>query len=370
MPTHKGLITALVEGASDQALYFTCVCLRDGHIDAMEEAWIEMTAKIGAMSHMMYTRTWMDVNRTLVSLIESESYHIADALGMTTRLFLLYHRLEKARDKTPMQQMRRNVLEHFPEGATLTQRGFALFQKVLPPPESPAHAFCQRLLAGFSKLYDARAWKEMHSGLEYISRKKLQIPIPSTWPAPSEEEALKGEPLWFLWGMIHCMMGSYSEVATLWQLFSWKWRKGHKATRLGLLWGCACVLHSEVEFVWTKQEQAMLARVEELSVELWKHVREEGCMEGQDDVPEDSVVTNMMATFHPRRDARSVEPEPIPEPIQVKVIEVRKGGRRGGDADIKGTRSKVKKVNQLHEASDSDPRYRWLDFGTKGSGVP
>lgn len=384
----EALVQAILQGESDNALYWSCMCLRNKEIEQLEDAWIEVSARIGAKQVMPYRDTWIQTNRTLWNLIQSDEMHVSDVLQMTGKLYILYHKqTHSSDDKTKhVIKLRKEIIDFFPEGATLSYRGQQQLGRIIPNPGAPSHDFVQRVLAGLSRLIEKEDTLNIHRALEYISRKKLQIPLPHVWPAPTTELADKGDPVWFLWGAMLLFFHQNSDVALLWELYTHQWKATCKGTRAGLLWGVAHMLQNGVSQVWLREEIHILEKVAKLAPELWASVNEvEGSRELDEDVAEEEPVQDLdrFHSFLPRTDPRAIAraaSHVAPYQEQLRVLNIKGDKERlvrsdigiakedpkniKGDKDIQNL-SSVTRHQKNDQTSDIDPRYRWLYYGTE-----
>jgi hypothetical protein len=357
------------------------MCLRGKEFEALEDAWIELLARVGAKQVMPFKNTWVHCARSVWQNIEGEQLHVSDALQMTAKLFILCHRQTSEGKTTHVARLRKEIIDFFPEGATLTHRGMQQMGRIMPNEGAPTYPFVQRVLSGMGHMIDKGDTLHMHRALEYISRKKLQIPLPHVWPAPTTEIADKGEPLWFLWGAMLLFFPENEHVQLLWHLYAHQWRASVKSSRLGILWGIAHLIQDGVHYTWTKEELGVLEKVYRMAPELWASIQEvEGPIDGDDEYVDPFPSTplgnlDVLHSFVPR----GAEPKERHEPsitndassLPPRVIRLKSSKPdRPNDLGIKPY--KVNKVGDnrvsFENASNcSDPRYRWLDFGTKGA---
>lgn len=385
----SALVRSVIQGESDNALYWTCMCLRGKKHGQLEDAWIEISARIGAKQVMPFKETWISVNSALFQLIKTDELHICDAVQMTGMLFLLYHRQTSSTGggAEHFSKLRKEILEYFPEGAMLSSRGQQQFARIIPPLGAHSHLFVHRVLAGLGRLVEKEDIVNVHRALEYISRKKLQIPMPNVWPAPSLELADKGDPVWFLWGAMMCMFPQNTHVSILWELYNHQWRHCVKTNRAGLLWGIAHMMQDGVGYVWQKEERAILEKSREIAPELWASIND---VEGNDNDEEPygkdegtntqgrRSLTNgqdgldIMNEFVPRASKNAyADPVPMHNPAP-RIIHIQHG-IRGATADERSiiktrdqnNRSTENNSRSRDEAGSFDPRYRWLNFGTE-----
>jgi len=172
-------------------------------------------------------------------------------------------------------------------------------------PAQSLDAFCQRLLSGLSKLMIEVRLDDIRNSLEYLSKKRLRIPLMQRWPAPNEEEREKGDICWFLWGALCCYYGE-AKVATNLKLFTWNWRKSARNERLGLLLGMPYTFDTNVLADWSYQEANIIERIEQSAYDLWMQYKDmhstEDCDDQDDTTPSAaSRMDEVFSSYVPRK---------------------------------------------------------------------
>jgi len=270
MPKRGDLFkAAITDNDSTQALYITCLYVIKSQFSYLEDEWIAMSSHIGKRESMPFGRSWIDANKLLLEIIEASEFHIQSALLCTTKLMLLNQRDIDPIITARVNKLRETVIGCFPERAMLSISGREVFQKLLPNDTDDTYMFYNRILAGFSKIIEEEQWDNYRNGLEYISRKKLNLPLRQQWPAPTESDAEGGDPCWFLWTMILLIYPMNEIIATHLKLFCLNWRKSIRNERIGLLWGIPYVLDIYNELVWTDSELSIFEKVKGITAELW-----------------------------------------------------------------------------------------------------
>jgi hypothetical protein len=226
-----------------------------------------------------------DFRNEINNIIDSDEFRIEKALLCTTKLMLLNKRDTKKAEKKHVQHLRNEIIGSFPERATLSQSGINTFKDILPDEDDNTYAFYNRILAGFSKMISNDNYEDMRIGLEYISRKKLLLPIPQSfikWPLSSELTANDinlivndGDPCWFLWAMLFCVYPGNKNVATNFKLFCKNWRKNSRLERIGLLWGIPFIIDDYSDLVWTVNDLEVFDKVKNITSELWTYTLNE-----------------------------------------------------------------------------------------------
>jgi hypothetical protein len=276
-PPKKGdLFDAMIDQNSADALMFTCNHLRAGTLSIMEADWIAMSALIGKRHVLPFGGLWSNINKEIVEVLESDDVSVVNAILCTTKLMLLYKRCIASSGIHIMHisTLRTRVVAHFPENGTLSNSGLSKYNIIMPITEASQESvdtlmFCHRILAGFSKLFAEEKLDDIRLSLEYISKKKIPIVMNTVWPCPDEEEAQRGDLCWFLWGMLGCYYGR-DLISNNLKLFIWEWKRSLRNDRIGLLWGIAHILNTNVTSEWTYQEKTIIERVTDSAEELWK----------------------------------------------------------------------------------------------------
>lgn len=341
------LIDAVIAGKSDIALYMTCMYLHKQLHTELEDIFIQLIARVGERTSLPFVATWSHVCQELWKLIESDECHISDVFTITTMISLLYKRLSvNAASTAPTvkrQQVKKEILEYFPEKARLSYRGAEVFDPIVPKAPEELNAFVHRILAGFMRLFEQRQVHEVYQSLVYLSKRRLQLPLPSTWPAPDEEIAKQGDPIWLLWGMVLLYFRT-ADVATNWRLFCQHFKKKHKVQRIGLLYGLSFHLDVATNVpLWTPQEEITLRKIKEMAPSLWADFLEQQKEDDMEEVVEESP----LAFFEPRGTHIQHEVHPhtymIPSISPVKSIEVTGKGVQG-KSDLRERTTRIKKV--------------------------
>ena len=280
---------AITMNNSTQALYITCKYAIKQKFKYLEDEWAMMSSHIGKKEEMPFGKCWSEINNDLIKVIESDEFAIEKALICTTKLMLLNKRDSKKAERKHVQHLRNEVIGSFPEKATLSESGKHTFKDILPPVNDELYTFYNRILAGFSKMIADNNYDDMRMGLEYISRKKLILPVPHTfthWPKLNDMGndmgnndihmiVNDGDPCWFLWAMLFCIYPNNKNVATNFKLFCQNWRKNAKIERYGLLWGIPFLIDDYSDLIWTADDIEIFEKVKNITNELWTYTLNE-----------------------------------------------------------------------------------------------
>lgn len=290
-------VAAILSGDPERAL-FECGTLlsnasreeaREGPgpsaMDVFEDTIIQCLSVIGeALSETAdvppAADLWGEVLKEAVDLIQSDRLLVRQALVLVTKISLLMRRLEHGRIRGNIAKIREKVISEFPDGAVLSNAGAAMFKSILPPANDPGlseeRAFAERILAGLSRLWSGSGTESVglaRASIEYLSRKKIILAVGTIdgWPAPSREEAHKGDVIWLLWG---ASLLFSDRVASAWRLFTWNYKAKCRNTRIGLLWGSTYLMNAfrARSARWAPDEEYLIERVNKEAANLWKQL--------------------------------------------------------------------------------------------------
>lgn len=351
------LVNAIITGKNDISLYLTCFLVYKERHEELENVFIQVTSLIGEHEYMPFVATWTEVNSRILAFIQNEEIHITDALVITSMLLLLHRRLSSPDKKTTHGKLRKQVLDYFPENARLSYKGSEMFDGLICKEPKELHDFQHRLLAGFSRLLEQKMADELRISLVYLSKRKLQLSLPNVWPAPDEESAKQGDPIWLLWGMLFIYFQN-DFVTTNFQLFCSNWKKKWKTKRLGLLHGIAYLMQKDSHvLVWSKHEETVLVKIREMAPELWQD-----CLSQWKETTQEEPQVNLLDNFEPRcyrpHDVYTYDPPKEPRNTVSKTIDI----QRRDKLDL---RQKITKIKKVDASGSTNSRDRGVYFGSE-----
>ena len=209
------LLKSVTEQDTATCLELTCKYLREDKIHTLQEEWIAISSSIGTRS-IHNSRAWIDTNAEILHLLGETGVRVSTALLLTSKLCLLYNR-SKPKETINLRTARRDIVTLIPENAKLASTGLQLYGCMMPHQDDPSFAFYSRLLASLSKLADDDCVEDIRACIEYISRKKNDLPVafPTIPEAPNTSD-----PDWFLWGFLLTYYSSDPNVATNFKLYT------------------------------------------------------------------------------------------------------------------------------------------------------
>lgn len=287
------MFQAFTQRKTADCLAMTCEYLKEGATQTLEEELLRISAVLGLGDSSSSGNAWLDANRQLLNLLKADKIRVKDALSVTCKLCLLYKRMPQDCSyilaRPDLKSLKPKVVQLIPENAKLAYTGINTFSRLLPSPDTSEFIFYSRVLASLGKLASEEDPDGMRVCLEYLSRKKLELPLATGWPAPAEKD--NGDPVWLMWGFLLCFYTQPDQaeiVATNFELFKWNWnsakRTSMKTERYGFLWGAPfCIPKSSYQnvFVWSNEELLILEQVENMALQMWNNESDKPPSEAQ-----------------------------------------------------------------------------------------
>lgn len=258
------------------SLEATCKLLLNGDEDTLQHAWIALLAKAGETMSADHVKVWLHISEEVLRQLQQDYLDATEVMILTVMFCCLFRRLKgRVMHTLQIQTLRSRVVHHFPAEAELTEKGRRMYARILSAKRSD-HGyggedddFSQKLLVGLTRLWSESLFEDSRMTLEYLSRRKIMMDLPGDFPCASDLQ--DGDMAWFLWGALLCFYKEHDNVALLWSLFSWDWKKQLRADRIGLLWGAMWCMHPNAQHTiyWTPQETEFLETIQSQALRLW-----------------------------------------------------------------------------------------------------
>lgn len=345
------LRSAIIDGDPECALYEAGVLLRAGKTDAIEEILIRAVAQAGEIVRPAQSGMWSECVRDLWQIVESdERLSVRAVFVLVARCCLLFRKLEGSGVGRPtLAKLREAVLPDFPAGATLSPAGLERFRAILPPASeefADERAFAERVLAGLMHIC---ATGSPRLAVEYLSRKKTQITLPSLsgWPAP--DGSRDTDIVWFVWGAMLIYYGALEGSAgqlvnAAWNLFKTRYKRGSKGERLGLLWA---VCLPQMPPLWTPDDMRILQRVHDTASDLWKRL---------------PAAAQAPATKTPR-ESKNAQTDYFD--TRIRGIDVSAKAPRAAKAEMQSVDKPAPEPVEAGHGVRDRPRFDWENYGIK-----
>lgn len=163
----------------------------------------------------------------------------------------------------------------------LSENGTTKFHGILPPHDSPSYQLSIQIISGyvhsiresnslddFDEISDIA--NKIRQSMDYIVRKRYTF---DTSFCPEDNDAI-----WFLWGIISILYDD-TEMNMLYKLFNYDYKKKFKTSKIGILWCASLVMvyvkKTDIARTWNQKETAILNKFEEISMILYKDIKNE-----------------------------------------------------------------------------------------------
>jgi hypothetical protein len=346
MSDNEALMVAVLRNDLETALYETGHLLKKGATLVLENTWIHCLALVAENLTEKHTLEFIRCIETLKLIMDDSDINVKDAFLLTCRLAFLSSKYATLYARPPLAKIKDKILVLFPEGASLSSKGAETFQTILPSQDSHEYDFMQRILAGLTKLWSESDISGSRIALEYLSRKRMNLPRPKWITGAGMDDC---DIIWTLWGAVLLFFPKNMIIQSLYQLFVFSYKKQHKNDRLGLLW---CILFvakgsdSKITDDFTANESRVYNHIANNISNLWKQV----CDQDGDDKPvEYKDSQEPWVTFWPRGQSRK-HAHTIPDFCEeLRVLKIKNRNK-----------DKLKDKEDNYEAGSVDPRYRGI----------
>lgn len=274
----ESLLLAIIRNDMETALYETGDLLKDGKTDVLENTWIRVLSVFGESVTMNDIAEYGSCIVALGEIIGDEStvdMDVGAAFLMTTRLGILSSRFDSFYARPLLSKLKDRIQGLFPDGGSLNEKGMSTYKKLLPVATNNAEerTFIVRILAGLAKIWAEEDYENARIAMEYLSRKKFNVPKPK-WLMPSVID--DNDIIWILWGAILLYAPQNVVVATCFRLFCTNYKKQMKNDRYGLLWSVCYHLcsykHQDDMSWWSAKEKKMYNHVSSNVRSLWAQI--------------------------------------------------------------------------------------------------
>lgn len=271
MDYHIELFTSIQKNLPQQALYHTGELAKSFQIELLEKTWLYTVSYIANFSQLSFKK-FHSIITNLLSILEADAFHIADAFHLTLQLCLMFKDSSQyiMIPKLQIATLRNRVIGFFSDGFKLSEKGLHSFKHLLTT-NTEEKEFVIKVITGLIQLWNQKKSVEFRNTLEYIDRKHYEVELPSD--------------IHLEWGSNH-----YSFTVILWEtlcilepmfkplskLFKIQYtRKNHYTYSLSFMLVTHTYLQSSYNNDWTEQEYTILDKVKIMSDELYQQIEVE-----------------------------------------------------------------------------------------------
>jgi len=194
-----------------------------------------------------------------------------------------------------IKALREKVIDIFElDNYKLSESGTTKFSGILPPYDSPSYHLSIQIITGyvhilrelnsqdnFDQISDIA--NKIRMSMDYIVRKKYTFDT-SLYVDDNDS-------IWFLWGIISVLYND-PEMDMLYKLFNYDYKKKFKSSKIGILWCASLVMvYSKKKNIgrnWNTSEIAILNKFQEISMILYKDIKNELTKEQEHSIHQES----------------------------------------------------------------------------------
>lgn len=102
--------------------------------------------------------------------------------------------------------------------------------------QPPHEANTIRYLLGFADALTNASAQEFSDLLQFVSRRRTEIPLPTGWPIPSYVNIDRNDPIWFVFGVVMHFWPKKTWILNKFKIFTWNYKnKSCKTARIGFV---------------------------------------------------------------------------------------------------------------------------------------
>ena len=288
----NSLYSNIYKGKIQESIYMvTQLVIEDTNgknIEHIENTFISICAYIGSYISIVDIRLWIDVLEETYEFIQSDKVVIKNIYILLTKLCIvcdiyLKNPVSKSGVLT-LQKLREKIINIFDKSdKNISYEIITKFDDVLPPADSETYDLARLIISGLTNIINScnnisyedsdtliSISNKLRDTFDYLSRK--------TYKFETKFYHSDNDSIWFLWGIIKIL--SKEDISHIgFKLFMHNYAKKLKSERLGLLWGMSIIpiylLKKNVGRVWNDSEVVLIKKVNEVSMDMYKHIKKE-----------------------------------------------------------------------------------------------
>ena len=295
----NSLYSNIYKGKIEDSIYMvTQLVIQDTNgknIEHIENTFISICAYIGSYISIVDIRLWIDVLEETYEFIQSDKVVIKNIYILLTKLCIvcdiyLKNPVSKSGVLT-LQKLREKIIDIFDKSdKNISYEIITKFDDVLPPADSETYDLAKLIISGLTNIINScnnisyedsdtliSISNKLRDTFDYLSRK--------TYKFETKFYHSDNDSIWFLWGIIKILINE--DICIIgFKLFMHNYAKKLKSERLGLLWGMSIIpiylLKKNVGRVWSNSEVVLIKKVNEVSMDMYKHIKKELCGNNKD----------------------------------------------------------------------------------------
>ena len=318
------------------------------NIEFIENTFISICSYIGTYISIIDIRLWIDVMEETYEFIKSDKVVIKKIYILLTKLCIvcdiyIKNPISKSGVLT-LVKLREKIIDIFnTSDKNINYELINKFDDVLPPNNSETYDLAKLIISGVTNItnecndishdnYDQLiiVSNKLRDTFDYLSRK--------TYKFETKFYHSDNDSIWFLWGIIKILCKEDIGILSF-ELFMQNYSKKLKNERMGLLWGMTIVLiflsKKNVARVWNDEEIILIKKVNEVSLEMYKHIKNELNGTNEKEQPNINNINN-------NNNGLSILMNYVPIINNTQTIEFNENNYADADADNDDNTKKIK----------------------------
>ena len=324
-------------------------------IDILEMAFINICAYIGSFISLYDISKLTDIYSALKKIIENDKLVIKDVYVIITKMCILcdiYNKHPNAKcGNMSIKVLKDKISAQFNNNdLKLSHNGVMRFDGILPPHDHENYGLATKIVSIIIRTIKSTDDISVDDGdtlvdisnklrhiIDYILRMKHKF--------ETKFYSSDNDNAWFLWGVFSVLYKNEAFNDAFW-LYNYEYKKKYRAKRVGILWSLPIIsiyTHKcDISKGWNSKESIVIAKIEELSINLYNELRRKIYKENPDKFETKT-----------RDDARSADKYDGLKYIlsYVPVIDTSDSGGSGGSG---GSVTRYSQASQHSQASQKD----------------
>ena len=281
------LFTSICNGDIQNSIMLsTKIIFLHESVDILENVYINICAYIGSFISLYDISKLIDIYSSLKKIIENEKLIIKDIYVIISKMCILcdiYNKHPNAKCGNMSIKVLKDKISTLliNNELKLSNNGIMRFDGILPPHDHENYSMAIRIVAIIIKTIKSTDDISVDEGntLLDISNKLRHIIdyiLRSKYKFETKFYSTDNDNAWFLWG-VFCVLYKNDILDDAFWLYNYEYKKKYRSKRIGILWSLPIIsiyTHKcDISKGWTSQESNVIAKIEEISINLYNELR-------------------------------------------------------------------------------------------------
>ena len=290
------LFTSICNGDIQNSIMIsTKIIFLHENIDILENVYINICAYIGSFISLYDISKLIDIYSSLKNIIESEKLIIKDIYIIISKMCIIcdiYNKHPNARcGNMSIKVLKDKISTLFNNNdLKLSQNGIMRFDGILPPHDQENYNLAIKIVAIIIKtikstddisIDDGDALVDISNKLRHI----IDYILRTKYKFETKFYSSDNDNAWFLWGVFSVLYNNKIFDDAFW-LYNYEYKKKYRSKRIGILWSLPIISiythKSDISKGWNSKETAVIAKIEEISINLYNELRRKIIKENPD----------------------------------------------------------------------------------------